>query len=60
MKEDSQAEVTYEDELDASSMLEEMFCAQIDKLPKPGRSLDPGQIRPEVVNMFRDYIEGEI
>lgn len=60
VKEDSQAEITYEDELDASSMLGEMFRAQMDRLPKPGRSLDPGQIRPEVVKMFRDYIEGEI
>lgn len=58
VKGDSQEETTYEDELDASSMLGQMVRAVIDRLPEPGRSLDPGQIRPEVVNMFRDYIEG--
>ncbi|KAF9077069.1 SET domain-containing protein [Rhodocollybia butyracea] len=50
---------TFEDELDASSMLEDMVRAVIEKLPQPQRSLDLGLIRPEVVEMFRNYLEGQ-
>lgn len=49
----------YEDELDASSTLGEMIRAVIEKLPTSKRSLDPGQIRPDVIEMFRNYLEGE-
>ncbi|KAJ3932166.1 MAG: SET domain protein [Lentinula lateritia] len=49
----------YEDELDASSTLGEMIRAVIEKLPTSKRSLDPGQIRPDVIEMFRNYLEGQ-
>ncbi|KAH7877122.1 SET domain-containing protein [Lentinula edodes] len=49
----------YEDELDASSMLGEMIRSVIEKLPTSKRSLDPGQIRPDVIEMFRNYLEGQ-
>ncbi|KAJ3782663.1 SET domain protein [Lentinula aff. detonsa] len=55
----AEEETSYEDELDASSMLGEMVRVLIEKLPRPGRSLDPGRIRPEVIEMFRTYIEGQ-
>ncbi|KIK67738.1 hypothetical protein GYMLUDRAFT_215918, partial [Collybiopsis luxurians FD-317 M1] len=50
---------TYEDELDAASLLGDMLRGVIEKLPETRRALDPGKIRPEVVEMFRNYIEGQ-
>ncbi|KAF5393167.1 hypothetical protein D9757_001238 [Collybiopsis confluens] len=54
-----QGAYTYEDELDAASMLDEMVNGMIEKLPESRRALDPARIRPEVVEMFRSYLEGQ-
>ncbi|KAK7054997.1 hypothetical protein VNI00_003460 [Paramarasmius palmivorus] len=55
----SAAEPTYEDQLDASGMLTEMAEALISRLPPVRREFDPSKVRPEVVKMYQDYIEGQ-
>ncbi|TFK64049.1 SET domain-containing protein [Pluteus cervinus] len=53
-------EATYEDKLDASSMLMEMLQSLVDRLPAVDK--DEGNlpnIRPEVVSMLFDYVEGQ-
>ncbi|KAJ3722676.1 SET domain protein [Lentinula raphanica] len=55
----AEEEITCEDELDASSMLGEMIRSLIEKLPPSKRSFDPGRIRPGVIEMFRNYLEGQ-
>ncbi|KAF5358992.1 hypothetical protein D9758_004838 [Tetrapyrgos nigripes] len=49
----------YEDELEAASVLGDMARSLIDRLPPAKRNFDPAQIRPDVVKMYQDYIEGQ-
>ncbi|KAF9266338.1 SET domain-containing protein [Marasmius fiardii PR-910] len=51
---------TYEDHLDASAMLTDMVEHLIGRLPPlKNRSFDLNTVRPEVVKMYHDYIEGQ-
>ncbi|KAL0059859.1 hypothetical protein AAF712_013341 [Marasmius tenuissimus] len=53
-------EASYEDHLDAAGMLTDMVEQLISRLPPLGkRDFDPDAVRPEVVKMFQDYIEGQ-
>lgn len=56
--EDGSEETTYEDILDASGMLQEMVEGLIARLPEAKIS-ETSQARPEVVQMFQDYLEGD-
>ncbi|KAK7470347.1 hypothetical protein VKT23_001775 [Stygiomarasmius scandens] len=50
---------TYEDELEASSVLGDMVRSLITRLPPAKQDFNPAQVRPDVVKMYQDYIEGE-
>uniref|UniRef100_A0A0W0F8T7 Putative SET domain protein n=1 Tax=Moniliophthora roreri TaxID=221103 RepID=A0A0W0F8T7_MONRR len=50
---------TYEDQLDASGILSDMVEALINRLPPGKRDFDPSKVRPDVVKMYQDYIEGQ-
>ncbi|KAG7097316.1 hypothetical protein E1B28_004677 [Marasmius oreades] len=53
-------DATYEDHLDASAMLTDMVDRLTSQLPPlKNKSFDPNTVRPEVVKMYHDYIEGQ-
>ncbi|KAL0564514.1 hypothetical protein V5O48_017531 [Marasmius crinis-equi] len=53
-------EASYEDHLDAADMLTDMLEQLTARLPPlERREFDPNTIRPEVIKMFQDYMEGQ-
>lgn len=54
---DSSQNPTFEDILDASSALQEMVQSLMDRLPAE-ETTKMTKIRPEVITMFQDYLEG--
>ncbi|KAF8165589.1 SET domain-containing protein [Crassisporium funariophilum] len=55
----SQDSPTYDDLLDASSMLQDMVATLVNRLPMENKSAEITDIRPEVLAMFHDYLEGQ-
>lgn len=53
-----EGEVTYEDQLDAAEMLGEMVQSLMDRLPSEDE-IAKEDMRPDVIAMWGDYIEGE-
>lgn len=55
---DSEADGEYEDHLEAAAVLMEMTQTLLGRLPSTEGDISRVEMRPEVVLMFHDYVEG--